>query len=223
MPRQDGVQVQSAPEGGTGGDPASERRRYFRIRDQVALKYQAISEPEYAEGLRDILESPPGLMSLANTFAVNTRHMAPTLRRIREFHPELCRYLGMVNEKLDLLARAFSIAESDMAGWPTQTVCLSAGGISFEAQTPIGVGTHAKATLVMFPSLVQVIALGKVVRCRPIAQGTVQYRIGFEFTQINEADRELIIQHIVQRQLSRLRARRGVAEQARSVSLRMSP
>lgn len=223
MPRQDGVRGESVHAGSEGGDPASERRRYFRIRDQVALKHQVISEPEYAEGLGDVLASPPGLMSLANTFAVNTRHMAPTLRRIREFHPELCRYLGMVNDKLDLLARAFSIAESDMAGWPTQRVCLSAGGISFEAQTPLAVGTYVKVTLVVFPSLVQIIALGKVVRCRPVAQGTVQYRIGFEFTHINEADRELIIQHIVQRQLGRLRARRGLAEQARSVASRMSP
>lgn len=195
----------------------AERRRYFRIKDQVALKYRVISEQEYADAVGGMPEPRPGLMSLANSFAASTRQIAPTVRRIRELHPEICRYLGMVNEKLDMLARAFSIAESEMAGCPTQRICLSAGGISFDAQSPLPGGARLKITLVLFPSLVHIIALASVVRCRSSCNNGVGHRIAVEFTDITEEDRELLIQHIVQRESRRLRARRLEAQQARAV------
>lgn len=199
------------------GISAAERRRYFRIKDQVALKYRVISEQEYADAVAGMPEPRPGLMSLANSFAASTRQIAPTVRRIRELHPEICRYLGMVNEKLDMLARAFSIAESEMAGWPTQRICLSAGGLSFDAQSSLPDRARLKITLVLFPSLVHIIALATVVRCRTRCNDEVGHRIAVEFTDITEEDRELLIQHIVQRESRRLRARRLEAQQASAV------
>lgn len=205
------------------GISAVERRRYFRIKDRVAVKYCLVSEQDYADAVTTMLESRPGLMGVANTFAASTRQIAPTVRRIRELHPELCRYLAMVNEKLDMLARAFSIAESKMADWPTQRVCLSAGGIAFDAQASLAVGTRLKVTLVLFPSLVHIIALGSVVQSRTSADEAVNHRIAVEFTDITEEDRELLIQHIVQRESQRLRARRVAAQAAKAVSANRAP
>lgn len=197
------------------GISAAERRRYFRIKDQVALKYQVLSEQEYVDAVSGVPESRPGLMSLANTFAASTRQMAPTVRRIRELYPDLCRYLGMVNDKLDMLARAMSLAESDMAKSPTQSICLSAGGIAFDARAPLPLGVRLRLTLVLFPSLVHIVALALVVRDRPSCNEKSKQRVAVEFTDITEEDRELLIQHIVQRESSRLRARRaGVNAQA---------
>jgi c-di-GMP-binding flagellar brake protein YcgR len=129
----------------------------------------------------------------------------------------------MVNDKLDMLARAFSIAESEMANWPPQKVCLSAGGISFEAQAPLPIGTQLKVTMVVFPSLVHVIALASVVRCRPSSSQEAKHRVAVEFTDIADQDRELLIQHIVQRESHRLRARRIDAEKGKAVSCNIEP
>ena len=219
MSERDEDRIASTPSEVTAAeDAASERRRYFRIKDQVALKCQILSEEEYADAVADMPESQPGLLSLANTFAASTRQIAPTVRRMRELHPELCRYLGMVNEKLDMLARAFSLAESDMASWPMQSICLSAGGIEFEAQAPLPIGTRVKVKLVLFPSLVHIVALAIVVRDRCCRNEEIMQRVAVEFTDIAEDDRELLIQHIVHRESRRLRARRVDAQQARAVS-----
>lgn len=224
MSERDEDRIASTPwEVGAAGISEAERRRYFRIKDQVALKYRTLSEQEYADAVGGMPDSRSGLMSLANTFAASTRQMAPTVRRIRELHPELCRYLAMVNEKLDMLARAFSVAESEMASWPTQRVCLSAGGIAFDAQAPLLVGARLKVTLVLYPSLVHIVALGSVVRCRPSCTGEANQRVAVQFTDITEEDRELLIQHIVQRESRRLRARRIDAQRARAVSANRGP
>ncbi len=226
MSEQDDDKIAATPWGVKAtGISAAERRRYFRLTDQVALKYQVLSEPEYADAVRGVTESRPGLMSLANTFAASTRQMAPVARGIRELHPDLCRYLGMVNEKLDMLARAMSLAESDMARWPTQSVCLSAGGIAFDAEAPLPPGARLKLTFVLCPSLVHIVALAVVVRDRPGGNERSRQRVAAEFTDITEADRELLIQHIVQRESSRLRARRvGVnARQTKSVASSVEP
>lgn len=226
MSGQDDREAQASPSEvqAVGADvSATERRRYFRIRDQVALKYAVISEQEHSNAVADLPESRPGLTSLANSFAASTRQMAPTVRRIRDLHPDLCRFLGMVNEKLDMLARAFSIVESEMVSWPTQTVCLSAGGLSFDVQAPLPVGTRLKVTLVVFPSLVHIIALASVVRCRASNHHEAKHRIGAEFTYIMEEDRELLIQHIVQRESHRLRTRRVRSQQAKKVETKSEP
>jgi hypothetical protein len=220
MSEQDEDRIASTPwEVGSAGISEAERRRYFRIKDHIALKYRILSEQEYADAVGSVPESRSGLMGLANTFAATTRQMAPSARRIRELHPELCRYLAMVNEKLDMLARAFAVAESDMASWPTQRVCLSAGGIAFDVQAPLLVGARLKVTLVLYPSLVHIVALASVMRCRPSCSGEAKQHVAIQFTEITEEDRELLIQHIVQRESRRLRARRVDTEQARGISL----
>jgi len=210
-------------EAGAGSMSAAERRRFFRIKDEVALKYQVISEQAYSAARDDVATSPPGLMSLANTFAATTRQMAPTVRRIRELYPDLCRYLSMVNEKLDMLARALSLAENEMATCPTQNICLSAGGIAFDAATPLPTGTRLKLTLVLFPSLIHIMGLAIVVRGRSRCEGASKQRVAVEFTDISDEDRELIIQHIVHRESRRLRARRRDAGQESTIDPGVKP
>lgn len=203
-----------------GHTDAAERRRYFRIKDQVALKYRIIPAQQLSDAVQGRCESTLNLINLASTFASNSRQMVPVLRRVRELQPELGRYLAMVNEKLDLLARALSMAENELVGEQPQKVCLSAGGISFDVERRLAPGASLEIKLLMFPSLLYVLTFGTVTRCQPTSdQQPFRYRVAVEFSYITEEDRELLIQHIVQRESSRLRERRIGGEEGRAVDL----
>lgn len=206
-----GFETKAKPAGETHDVPPQERRRFVRIEDEIALKYSVISKEALDERVAQLQTYPPGFLRLASHFAADSRQMGPVLGRIRAQQPELACYLGMVNKKLDLLARSLSITDHELADEPTRRVNLSAGGISFYAEKYLCPETLLELRLFAFPSLLYLVTFGTVRRCAQIKRPDegFPYLIAIEFDFITEEDREMLVQHIVQRELSQLRARRA--------------
>ena len=187
----------------------AERRRYYRIEDRVTLKYRIVSAQDYQLLMEPGQEPRAEEYSLAGTFAQLNRQTEALLRRIKETDPDIGRYLTSLNDKLDLLARSLAMEKSELADEPPQQVDLSAVGIAFCAPNQLPPATLLELKLLLFPSLVTVHALARVVRCAPQQSG---FRIAVEFDHLAESDRELLIQHILHKESDLLRRRRAARD-----------
>ena len=188
----------------------AERRRYYRIEDRVTLTYRIVSAQDYQALMEPGHEPRAEEYSIAGTFAQLNRQTESLLRRIKETDPDIGRYLASLNDKLDLLARSLAMEASELADESPQLVDLSAVGIAFSHQTELPPTTLLELKLLLFPSLVTVHALARVVRCAPGKNG---FRIAVEFDYLADSDRELLIQHILHKESDLLRTRRAARDE----------
>jgi hypothetical protein len=180
----------------------SERRRYFRIDDEIMLVYRTISQeevpgPEYFQS--QFIDH----FSLTSTLEYLTRESQVQLRLIQRDYPEVSKYLETLERKIQVLAQAFMVSNNHLAEQPTHKVNLSASGIAFDAEQPLAEGQILELKMVVPPVLVGILTFGKVIYCREQPDGL--YRTGVDFLALRDQDREFLIRHVVKRQLSLLR------------------
>lgn len=190
--------------------PETDQRRYFRVRDQVALRYQVVPAADVERVRGEVLAGGKSRVTLPSTFTAAAPQMERLLRRIKAEEPDIAAYLDLLNRKLDLMAEALSREDNELLDHPTCEVDLSGSGLSFPADEEISPYTSVRLELLLFPSLIQLRVLGEVARCIPAPEGAAgaPYRCAVELTTIREEDREVLIQHVMQRQSERLRAER---------------
>jgi len=189
----------------------AERRRFYRIDEEVALRYRVVSADELDAALRRLQLGYPDRIGLASAFASSSAQMRTALDRVRHDLPEVATCLQGLNDKLDLLVQMMAASENELADHPTHNVNLSASGISFECAEPIEVGSTLEVKLLMFPSYLCILCFGTVVHCQA---ADAKYQIGVDFSHIRENDRELIVQHVTRRQSEVLRAARHALDTA---------
>ena len=188
-------------------DKADDRRRYFRIDDDVSLRVREVKPGELDAAVSRMQLGLPDRIGLASTFSSSSHQMRHTLEKFRREQPDLASYLEELNDKLDLLIQLLAVHENDMPDQPTHHVQLSASGIAFRSDEGLAVGTLLEITLLLFPSFTCMRMFGTVVNCQPAPEGAGD-QIGVDFSHIRESDRELIIRHVVQRQSTLLREAR---------------
>ncbi|MCX8050166.1 MAG: PilZ domain-containing protein [Methylohalobius sp.] len=179
-----------------------ERRRYFRIEDEIVLTYRPIAA-------EDMPASEQLTSRLVDQFSVTAaleylgQESQVQLRRIQRDSPEVAKYLELLERKIELLAQAFMIHHNRLLHQPTCQVNLSASGIAFNTEQALTEGQILELKMVIPPALVGILTFGKVIYCRP--QGESDYRAGVDFLDLRAQDREFLIRHVVKRQLSLLR------------------
>ena len=180
----------------------AERRRFCRIDDNIILRYRVIGMQETPADIENLDVCLPNRLTLSSTFASTTQQMQPLLAKIQEQSLEIAEYLRLIDRKLDLVARAFLLQEINVQDEPICRVNLSAGGIGFYEENPLAAGTTLEMELILLPSYVGILAYGKVVRRKhePNAVAGLPFRIGVEFCQLRERDRDLIAKHILSRE-----------------------
>jgi len=204
----------SAREAPPATDPATpatrERRRYYRVEDEVALSYRVLEGAEVDAALERFTPGFEDTMALAATFATTGGEMRRALDAVKRSAPEVATYLEGLNTKLDILGRMLAARESGLPSSPTHLVSLSASGISFDVTRPITPGSLLELKLLVFPSHICLLTLGAVVSCRPLpeTQADFRFRVGIDFAYIRDTDRETLIRHVVQKQSQLLRQRR---------------
>lgn len=187
-------------------DNGSERRRYFRIEDEVILFFREVSHedvPEYGAFQEQDLDA----FSLSSKMDLLTAESRPVLRRIEREYPEVGAFLRIIEQKVDLVAQAVLARETELLEQPTRRVSLSASGIAFENDQPFHVGKVLELKMVLPPTLAGVLAYGNVVYCRHMGGDNSAYHVAVDFIGLRERDRELLIRHVVKRQLRQLRDR----------------
>ena len=189
---------------------AADRREYFRINDQVALKYRVIEYSEIDGAIARRQEGFADVNAMASSFASTNLEMKHAIEKCRRDLPDVATFLDGLNGKLDLLIRLLVASGSELPDHPTHDVNLSASGVSFKVTREIPEDSLLEIKLLFFPSFLHIMIFGHVVRCR--ANDEVEgfpFELAVEFSHLEESDRELLIRHILQKESAMLREARS--------------
>lgn len=191
-----------------------ERREYFRINDQLLLDHRLLAEDE-VDALREVLGADlPHRFMTASSFAATSRQIAHSLHRIQSEMPEVARCLEAIDHKLNTLAQLFVAEEAQSTMTNAREVSLSAGGLAFRAAHPLRAGDLLEMRLVLLPTMIGILAAARVAYCERAGDTCTEFpwRIGASFEMIREADRELLVRHVMARETQQLRERRAERE-----------
>ncbi len=188
-----------------------ERREYFRIEDEIALDYRLISDAEVDRLLEKIQSRQVDRFTAASSFAATTRQMTHAIHKVQSESPELARCLQAVDQKLNMIAQLFVSEEMELNEQPTREVNLSAGGVAFHARHEIGLDSLLELRMVLFPSLVGILTVSRVIHCERVSNGNRHFpwQVAVVYEHLRESDREHLVRHIMARETEQLRGERS--------------
>lgn len=184
----------------------NERRRYFRIDDNIILFFREIDARELIQP-QDNVEPAMDTFSLTAELDLLTLESRGYLRRIEREYPGVADFLQLLEQKIDLVARALLVNDPELSRQPTRRVSLSASGLAFESEEAFTLGCALELKMVLPPEMVGVQTRGKVVYCQQTRGELPVYNIAVDFVDICDKDRELLIRHVVRKQMRHLRGR----------------
>lgn len=174
-----------------------ERRRYYRIEDWVALEIIPSSHP---------VDNGSPCFQLLNEFRQLEQDSLPLLRQLAEADRLLAGYLRLQSKRLDLLAQLMTRDLIRQMG-PPRKVNLSEGGLRFVNPEPLSEESLIHIRLLLLPNPVELVLAARVARC--LHQESGQYEIALHFEQVNDAQRQQLARHILQKQALERRKARG--------------
>lgn len=182
---------------------SQERRRFFRLDDQVVLDFKPLSAEQYktwqkqnkvGKKNRDLLDKEIG----------NLMH------RVKSQNPDLGRLLELFNQKINQISsQAANSAGIDMPHISDPEgltrINLSACGMSFQSDKPYKRGEFILLSMILKPSNTPVSLAGQVVAVDMVEHSKKPYKVRLNFPDIQEAEQELLIQHLFQLQSKQLK------------------
>ena len=190
---------------------SDELREYFRIADELALYYRPLKDEE-VDGLLERMRSRlVDRFTAASSFAATTRQMAHLIHKVQTESPELARCLQAIDQKLNMIAQLFVSEQMALDDQPTREVSLSAGGVAFRAQHELSTGSLLELRMVLFPSMIGILTISRVIHCERMDDGNSQFpwQVAVEYEHLRETDRELLVRHIMAKETEQLRAQRS--------------
>lgn len=192
-------------------DETQEQRRYFRVNDHINLRHKVIDADD-VEALSHVSNDVLSNCSLDAALAVlhqEARMLAPRLER-RD--PEFFEYLKIMETKIDLIAQAVSNQDQSFSEHNECEVSLSAAGLAFFNAQPLPVGTLLELRMMLTSCLAVIVAVARVVQCKdnPANDPQQPYEICVEYLNMQEEARELLVKHVVRKQMQQLRDKSGV-------------
>lgn len=191
-------------------DQSQERREFFRIDDTVALSFQMIPPSSLTKKLERQEKGLESDFTIMSNLAVISQEMAGVLRKIEGISPDIARYLKSLDQKIDLLGKAFLTWSNEMADQPASAVNLSASGMAFNAPEPTEIGTLLELKILL-PFFTGLILYAEVVACEKLpSEGDAAkvYQTRVNFQHLRDRDRDVLIRHVLQRQSEYLRKQR---------------
>jgi len=190
----------------TTNTSAEERRRFFRIDDEVNLFYQKVDEKMVLEPshLSDNILSN---CSLSAALEMVSQDSAQLLYRLERNQPDVADYLRLIDTKIDLLAQAIMLQGGEFKENNTRNANLSAAGIAFEVEQKLETGDYLEIKMLLVHCMAIIVAYGKVVYCKDSQSGDSEYPylVGVDYVNMKDQDRELLIKHVVKKQLQQIR------------------
>ena len=190
---------------------SDERREYFRIDDEIALDYRLISDDEVDRLVEKIQSRQVDRFTAASSFAATTRQMTHVMHKVQSESAELARCLQAIDQKLNMVAQLFVTEEMELNEQPTREVNLSAGGVAFRAQHEIGMDSLLELRMVLFPSLVGILTVSRVIHCERANDGGRHFpwQVAVVYEHLRESDREHLVRHIMAKETQQLRGERS--------------
>lgn len=183
-----------------------DRRSFFRIDDEVNLIYKKVDKQTIftASLVTDDLLSN---CSLAAAFDVLDQESRLIMHRIEKNEPEIAEYLKLMDSQISLLAQAVMMHDSEFSDSNLRHANISATGLAFEVDEPINEGDFLEIKLLLTSCLAIIVIYGKVVYCKENSEqeNARPYHIAVEYINLKEQDREVLIKHVVKRQMQQIR------------------
>ncbi len=181
-------------------------RDFYRIdcRAVVSCKLLADTVARGASPDSHFNENPA--LALSRELLRLDQENAQLLHSIGEKDRALGGYLGVVNRKIDLLARHLIAESPDAATGEEQTISLSEGGVAWHTSQALPGGAFVALRLMLLPAYTPVTAYAEVISTE---YGTAEPLVTASFENLREADRQLIARHVIQVQMAEQRRRAG--------------
>jgi len=176
------------------------RRQFFRIEDEVLMRYSVVESQPARGSMDDLMDLDPQLRAIAH-------RQQELIGTIRDHDRTLAEYLALLDEKTALIGRLVAVARQELKPEDRQRVNLGAGGVAFFADRELPSGTMLDIRMVLLPGYESVHAMGRVRSCDAVAGG-LHHRVSVKFDQIDEKSREMIVRHVMGRDAVHLRERR---------------
>jgi hypothetical protein len=191
-------------------DETEEKRRYFRVLDTINLLHKVIDETAI-DRLSHVSTDVLSNCSLSSALEVLNQDIHSLSTRLDRRDPELTEYLRLLDTKINLIAQAVTINDDQFSEHDAREVILSATGLAFSNETAIREGQFLELRMLLTSCMAVIVAYSRVIRCNDISDVNPQrpFEICVEYINLTEDDRELLIKHVVKRQLQQLRDRFG--------------
>jgi len=185
---------------------AEDRRRFFRIDDAINLYYRVVDEQAVVAASNtsdDVLSS----CSLVTALEVLGQESRSVLYRIEKKDAEIAEYLKLMDSKISLLSQAILQQGQESSDNKLCNTNLSASGLAIQVDKPIKEGEFIEVKLFLSSCVAVILVYGKVIYCKKndLASGEPPYQIGIDYINLKEEDREILIKHIVKRQMQQIR------------------
>ncbi len=180
-----------------------DNRDFYRIQDVAFLEFEEI-DPEQIKSGRVIfpLEVSPQFQLLNKLHTIDSEHSA-LLKVIGGNNRDIAAYLKSINEKIELLAHSVVEYSEAIDNLALQEITLSEGGLSFTSARALSLDTYLALKVVLLPSYVGLLLIGRVVNCNEHISG--DFLINLIFENLLDNDRQLIARHVLQHQAKQRR------------------
>lgn len=191
-----------------------DNRRSFRISESAYVKYEILSEKEFREGLEHH-KLRLGLSDGAQAMLVDIEaRLGEAMYLLSAEHGKIGRCMTLLNDKLNIaIDQLPSLREtkSSLAKMPPQTCDVGADGLVFSSSRPLSVDDKLYLQFLLSTDNRYVETLCRVVRLTDPPDDSGQdlpYGIAVEFLNMPPSQREILIQHMFNRESETLRMRR---------------
>ncbi len=176
-------------------DTSNENRSAFRINDNILLSLRVIPDDQIQEVLKKYPEYTAELQ-LLNNFSDSSKALTDQFALVRRRYPEIAKYLKILDDKINTLARRQFSSCSLIPDLNWHEVNISASGIRLSYAEKLKIDSYLEMRLQLSQISNYILAYGKIVRCDLDSEVKNQYTIGVEFSHINLEDREAIHKHV---------------------------
>lgn len=191
-----------------------ENRRSFRVSESIYLKYEILSEKEFADGLEH-RKLRLGASDGAQAMLVDIEaRLVEAMYLLNAEHGKIGRCVTLINDKLNIVIDQLpTLRETklSLAQMPPQMCDVSADGLIFSSKQPLDVGDRLYIQFLLSTDNRYVETFCRVVRLDdPPDNGgqDLPYGIAVEFLNMPPSQREVLIQHMFGRESETLRMRR---------------
>lgn len=180
-----------------------DRRRFFRLDDEVVLDFQTISREEISAWKENHEQQKNELSQLEQEIGTH-------ISQLRAQNPAIGKLLELFNQKINLLGANQINPEKkrDITATEARTrINLSACGMAFYTMEEVEIEDHLLLHMQLKPSNAELSLTGTIVSMEKAKNPDEPNLVRIDFSNLKEAEQEVLIQHLFQLQNRHLKLR----------------
>lgn len=185
-----------------------DKRKYFRIDDDVSLSVEPIDKLYNYDSLQNYYDEKLAKQGVSNEVSYADEKILPVAKVIQNKHPDVYEYIRHLESKIDIIYKKIELDSPNVNKCADmQRVNISASGMNFVSPKKYSENDFVEVLITLYPSNKIVYLIAKILRVNILSVDRVS--TSMEFLIINDANKELLIKHIHTKQLENLHKRNG--------------